>query len=198
MTVTQIETYRARHRTATHPVDTNVWTHAWRAKDDVWEVQHVPTGLVERFCQVTEMAGWTCDESAALDDLRRTARALVADPFALQDEKDRGRRALMLLADPPTLLPINTSPDLIETRCVCGGFLASRPGRELIHVDVCVWCLHAPGEPCPEDRNTHQVCERPVAAVCDHQQCLAPSRVFAQPCLLGKEMCCSCCYGDAA
>ncbi len=199
MTVTELADYRARHRhsTAAPPVD-DVWSRTWLAEDRVWEVQHVPTGLTERFCEVTEMAGWTCDEPAALDDLRRIARALVVETFALQSERDRGSRALMLLADPPTLLPYNTSPDLIETRCVCGGFLAARPGRELTHVDICVWCLHGPGEPCPEDRNTHQVCDRPAPAVCDHQRCSAPSRVFAQPCLLGKEICCSCCYGGAA
>lgn len=190
MTVTVLADHR---RPATPPAADEAWSFSWLADEAAWEALHKMTGLAERFCSPADMVAWAADDVAALADLRRAARVQLHAPFALQSERDRGRRALMLLADPPTLLPYTTDPDLIESMCICGGYLAYGPGQTLTHVDTCAEELHAPGSPCPDDRNTHKVCDAPSAAVCGHEACLAPNQLHAPHCLVGKEVCCGCC-----
>lgn len=214
MTVIQLAEHRPPPRTAITPVALvrlgysrpvtsqatsldGVWFYEWLMgfPGAPWEVRHNPTGLTEWFDTLDEALVWTADP-ATLDHLRRCARTQLDGEFVLQSERDRGRRALMLLADPPTLLPHTTDPDQVEAMCVCGGFLAYGPGRILTHVDTCAEELHTPGQPCPDDRNTHTVCDAAAAAVCGHEHCLAPNQHHARPCLMARELCCGCCYGD--
>jgi hypothetical protein len=178
------------------PTTDDAWVRVWLPDEAVWEARHNPTGLAERFADINSLVAWTADEPAALADLRRVALETLTAEFALTSEKDRAGRALMLLADPPTLMPYTTHPDLIEAVCVCGGYLGYAPGRILTHIDICAEELHAPGQPCPDDRNTHKVCAAPAVAVCGHEHCLAPNKVNALPCLMAKDLCCACCHGD--
>lgn len=215
MTVTQLADHRHRPRTPITVLDTmtdpdsgrpttseavstnGTWSYRWLSDEITWEVEHNPTSLTERFYALNEMLEWTGDEQAALDDLRRLAIAQVEADFVLPSEQRRAHRALMFFAG--TLLPRTTDPAEIESMCVCGGYLAYTPGlvpgQTLTHVDTCAECLHNPAEPCPDDRNTHLVCDDPRAKRCGHDRCTDVNRVHAR-CLVGKDDCCGmCCHG---
>ena len=165
-----------------------VWDFRWDEVERVYYVTHNPTGLLQLFADLDTAVGWTSGPTA-MYDLHRFAIANLTAPFQLDQEMLRNRRALMWFAG--ELLPSHVDP---EVRCYCGGFLGRpRGGGGWLHVDTCVECLATPTEACPDDRNTHAVCDSPRPVACDHHHCRVPGDVNALPCERGYESCSGCC-----
>lgn len=133
---------------------------------------------------------WTADPGT-LPWLRAVA---AADAKRVGGEPRERTMALLAVAhfDGKLLPPTQTA----DCRCErCGGYLARLRGNQWIHVDTCIEELE--GDPCPDNRTTHQVCETPWPVICVHASCHAAGDLTAVPCEYGYDACCgTCCHGE--